>query len=266
MNTQEYISSGVIEAYVMGIASDEEVQILECIQRHNLEVRQAVINKQKAIENLVTDQAVNPPPHLKSKIWEAIQTEETKDSTPIQVDESILKPLEIQKNTVKPYKIWGIAASVALVLGISAVGYLYQKQGNLENHITALNQQNNTVTDNYSQLLKKWSIVSNPKMKIIVLTGVKKHSGTKAIVYMDKSTKQTYLSIENLPVCPVGHTYQLWAIVDGKPVDAGIYNPSEGVIQKMRIISNAQAFAITLEKEGGSLTPTMEQMYVMGKV
>ena len=35
---------------------------------------------------------------------------------------------------------------------------------------------------------------------------------------------------------------------------------------KLKTIPKAEAFAITLEKRGGSTTPNMEAMYVMGKV
>jgi anti-sigma-K factor RskA len=35
---------------------------------------------------------------------------------------------------------------------------------------------------------------------------------------------------------------------------------------KMKNISKAQGFAITLEKKGGSPSPTMEQLYVLGNV
>jgi len=34
---------------------------------------------------------------------------------------------------------------------------------------------------------------------------------------------------------------------------------------KMNVIDHAEAFAITLEKAGGSSTPTVTAMYVMGK-
>jgi anti-sigma-K factor RskA len=34
----------------------------------------------------------------------------------------------------------------------------------------------------------------------------------------------------------------------------------------MLAVANAQAYAITLEKEGGSATPTLEEMYVMGSI
>jgi hypothetical protein len=34
----------------------------------------------------------------------------------------------------------------------------------------------------------------------------------------------------------------------------------------MRSVSGAQAFAVTLEKKGGSLSPTMTAMYLQGNV
>ena len=57
---------------------------------------------------------------------------------------------------------------------------------------------------------------------------------------------------------PTGKQYQLWAIVDGKPVDAGVINNCIGLC-KMKKIDHAEAFAITLEKEGGSPTPTLNR-------
>lgn len=72
------------------------------------------------------------------------------------------------------------------------------------------------------------------------------------------------------PVCPLFPfgQYQLWAIVDCKPVDAGMISTEKGVyhIQKMRSFGKAQAFAITLEKADGSPTPTMDQMIVQAKI
>ena len=290
MDTQAYISSGVIEAYVMGLASEEEIQILECVQKHNVDVRQAIVDAQKAIEHLVTSQAVAPPVQLKSNIWAAIQAEEANSkatlteevkfeakfeakSEPIIESHSeketkihTLEPIRRNKFEVKSYyKSLAVAASVSLLVGVGVVMYLMQNQQNLQNQIAQLEQKNGVDQQNYAKLVEKWNISSNPDMKTIVLAGVNNHPGTKAIVYLDKTSKQTYLSVENLPACPAGHAYQLWAIVDGKPVDGGMYN-SKDSIQKMHIIDNAQAFAITLEKEGGSPVPTMENMYVMGEV
>ena len=61
--------------------------------------------------------------------------------------------------------------------------------------------------------------------------------------------------------------YQLWAIIDGKPIDAGMMDiEAPGAIHKMKSITGAQAFAVTLEKKGGSANPTMNAMYLMGNV
>lgn len=285
MDTQAYISSGVIEAYVMGLASEEEIQILECVQKHNADVRQAIVDAQKAIEHLVTSQAVEPPVQLKRNIWAAIQADEANSKATLNDEvkfEAKSEPIieshsenEAKIHTLEPksrgsfekknYKSLAVAASVSLLVGVGVVMYLMQNQQNLQNQIAQLEQKNNQDQQSYAKLMEKWNISSNPDMKTIVLAGVNNHPGTKAIVYLDKTSKQTYLSVENLPECPAGHAYQLWAIVDGKPVDGGMYN-SKDSIQKMHIIDNAQAFAITLEVEGGSPVPTMENMYVMGEV
>ena len=79
-----------------------------------------------------------------------------------------------------------------------------------------------------------------------------------------------HLAPSGLPETPVGMQYQLWAIIDGKPVDAGmILSNSSGDkyhIQKMKSFGKAEAFAITLETQGGNATPTMDKMYVIAKV
>ncbi|MNG37643.1 Anti-sigma-K factor rskA [compost metagenome] len=72
-----------------------------------------------------------------------------------------------------------------------------------------------------------------------------------------------------LPANDQDHQYQLWALVDGKPVDLGVFDAkadSAHILLKMKEINGAQAFAVTLEKRGGSATPTMTQMIVMGGV
>jgi anti-sigma-K factor RskA len=83
-----------------------------------------------------------------------------------------------------------------------------------------------------------------------------------------KNTGEVYVDPTNLPDPAAGKQYQLWAIVDGKPVDAGMISTQKGVykIQKMKSFGKAQAFAITLENEGGSPTPTMAEMYVIAEI
>ena len=86
----------------------------------------------------------------------------------------------------------------------------------------------------------------------------------EATVYWSASKNATYLAIRNLPEPPADKQYQLWAIVDKKPVDAGVFEYNLSEIQSMKVFEEAQAFAVTLEPEGGSKSPTLEKMYVLG--
>jgi anti-sigma-K factor RskA len=57
--------------------------------------------------------------------------------------------------------------------------------------------------------------------------------------------------------------------MNGKPVDLGVIGADvwqEKLLVKMKGVNEAQAFAITLEPKGGSVNPTMDQMYVVGKL
>ena len=109
-------------------------------------------------------------------------------------------------------------------------------------------------------------MISNPDMKMVMLKGVEKHTDSKAMVFWDTKTKAVYLNADKLPKAPEGMQYQLGAIEDGKPVNAGMYTEEKDSKTALANIPKAQAFAITLEKQGGSAVPTMENMYVMGEI
>jgi len=88
-----------------------------------------------------------------------------------------------------------------------------------------------------------------------------------AYVYWNESSKEVYLSIQSLKQLSKDNQYQLWAIIDGKPVDAGVFDGDVAGLLKMKdIASGAAAFAVTIEPRGGKTTPTLETMQVMGNV
>ena len=73
-----------------------------------------------------------------------------------------------------------------------------------------------------------------------------------------------------MPAPPSDKQYQLWALLDGKPIDLGMLNfdaKQKKLLVRMKNAQNAQAFAITLEKKDrpDPSTPAGD-MYVMGKL
>ncbi|WP_315054702.1 anti-sigma factor [Chryseobacterium indoltheticum] len=275
MDSKEYISSGILESYILGHASPEEAGILECVMKNNAEVKAAYEEAQKTFELLATAQAVTPPNDLKSKIWDKIQLEQNvEDEKPVIPLNNVEPKLETQQIKTQERKIeksngwknFAVAATVLFLVSVGANLYWISSQNEMKNELAVLKsdkQSQNLAMQNLEQKLK---ITSNPNMLKIVLAGVEKHPESNAVVYWDKTSKDVYLTANSLPKAPEGMQYQLWAIADGKPVSAGMYTDDKDAKIALANIPSAQAFAITLEKEGGSEIPTMENMYVMGGV
>ena len=135
-----------------------------------------------------------------------------------------------------------------------------------KDRFTALQNEINNLDSANQKMNQKLKMFTDPDMMIVSLRGVEKHADSKAVVFWDKKTKDVYLNAENLPKAPGGMQYQLWAIADGKPVSAGMYSEEKDSKVSLANIPNAQAFAITLEKQGGSAVPTMENMFVIGNI
>ncbi len=276
MNSKEYISSGILESYILGHASPEEAGILECVMKNNAEVREAFEEAQKTFEMLATAQAVTPPNDLKSKIWDKIQQQEKVESdiekpvipiqTSVQQSEITTTAQDIKTEKNSSWKNFAIAASLLFLVSIGANLYWMNSQAEINEKMVKLESEAQSKNVAMQNMQQKLDIVANPDMKKIVLAGVDKHPQSKATVLWDTSSKDVYLNVNSLPKAPEGMQYQLWAIADGKPVSAGMYSEDKDGRIALSNIPDAQAFAITLEKKGGSEVPTMENMYVMGGV
>lgn len=255
----------------MGLASEEEIRILDCIQSNNPEVKQAILDAQNTLEDFASQQAIAPPPALKSAIWAKISEENQQEIVTEEiVAEPVTTPLypsQSIENNKSPLKWFAVAATILLVASISLNLYFNKAQNDIKSQLASLSttQKNNELA--YQNLKSKWDLVNNPTVKTIPLLGVEKHPDMKAMVYFEQNSNDVYLALENLPATPKDQQYQLWAIVDGKPVSLGVFDQDDAAaVQKMTAVTAAQAFAITLEKRGGVASPTMENMYVMGKV
>jgi len=112
------------------------------------------------------------------------------------------------------------------------------------------------------------AIMSDPRTDVILLKGTGLEPDARARIYWDREGSAVHLDVMRLPEPPAGKQYQLWALVDGVPVDAGVFAMGGEVplLRSMKGVAAAQAFAVTIEQAGGSPTPTLEAMVLMGAV
>ena len=92
-----------------------------------------------------------------------------------------------------------------------------------------------------------------------------------AVSLWNQERQDGLLVVENLPVLDAGKDYQLWVLDPSipVPVSAGVFKvDAEGKVRitfkPNQAIANAAKFAVSLEKEGGVLSPTMDQIVVIG--
>ncbi|NJO00429.1 MAG: anti-sigma factor [Bacteroidia bacterium] len=254
LDIQEYISSGIIESYVLGATTPEESQELERLAKQYPKIRQAIEANRFALMEYVLRYKEDPPEELKEKVLEKLaMLEHAKEAKPLYVRflKSLSPPLSI-----------AVAASFALLISVVANLYLYQSwkkaQAQLRQAILAKQQMEyafHTTQASYQQIQQDLRVLAHPAMRFVSLEGSSESAYPSASIwlYWNRNTKDIYLEVKNLPMTSSGKQYQLWSVQGEHVKDAGMISmkPKPGSIQKMKKVDQADAFVITLEKAGG---------------
>ncbi|MCP2025090.1 anti-sigma-K factor RskA [Flavobacterium sp. HSC-32F16] len=262
MEAQEYIESGILELYVYGLLTEKENLEIAELAKNNPDVDKEIIAIEKAIVALSSSFA---PFHS------------------VENFEKIKARLELKHGKVvdlKPTSNWtqyvGWAAAVLLLLGF---GYQTLELTKSKQAISTVGGEKNKIQREYAfldqqnkQTEKNLNIVRDIKNTGVTLGGQAVSPTSFAKVYWNQQTKTTYIDAAGLPAPPKGMVYQVWSLKLSPvltPTSIGLLDNFEGNSQKIFAVSqtdSAEAFGITLEPAGGSLTPTMEQLYTLGKV
>lgn len=267
MNINDYISSGILEQYVLGDTSPQEKQEVECMSHIYPEIQHELANVQLALEGLAMELAVEVPLDLKKNIFDAIEKEIAATSTPKSIA-TTAKVIAFNKDVIEPIlpvssfnKKYLVAAVVSLLMGSSAVYFILNNNFNTKetafnNKIETLSKEKITNEQIYKNQLASLSIQNN---KPFIIQGNAKALGKTLIVLWNSKTGNVYVNNNQLPPPTADKQYQLWALKDGKPIDLGVFNANDA-IQNMKSIDGANAFAVTLETKGGSPSPHLEEL------
>lgn len=260
MNIEEYIASGILELYALGeLTVAEQAEVEQMCDVHE-EIRLELSLIESTMGALAQHTAMTPPPALKEKI-----------KTQIVVPAPKTKTIEMPATAPERSFNFAIAASVSVAILASALAfYFYTQWQAAQGQLEVLIAQNQEVADNYQFVNKRLQglesdldILSSPDYARIAMNGTENSPQSLATVYWNSNTAEVYLKIQNLKSLSEQQQYQLWAIVDGVPVDMGVFDNSSDLL-KMKSVAAAAAFAVTIEPKGGSENPSLETMQVVG--
>ena len=268
MDIKAYIESGILESYVLRLTSPEESAEVESMMAAHPEIANAVNEFEIKLEQQLMDNAIAPSANVKEQLFATLGTEFIADANPPEET----KVVSI-KSATTPFWKYMAAASIILFLASTVFNvYYYNKFSALENNYNELLANNGTLLAKTEANQTRMNDLENSMLIMKDTATIKvplkdvKGANNLATVYWNGITRNVYVLQNNLPKAPQGKQYQLSAILDGKPVNAGMLQNCEQSLCAMINIPNAQAFAITLEKEGGSPTPDMSNLMVMGKI
>lgn len=264
----------------MGLLPEEEATKMEQLILLFPELKAEADRISEALEALAMQSTLAPRPSAKEKIFErlsSLQDSSENNATGAPVRHLPHVKTEDSQAPVIPIKKrrqnYLLVASVGgLLLSIATIFFLVSENRNKQRDVAALEQrirraeQNNTTLQQqqlaYEQTLQ---LIQDENVDAITLQAVPGKPVASAKVFWNQQSKEVFVMNVSLPQAPAGKQYQLWAIVNGQPVNAGLLTNGNNQPQKMTAFEKADAFAITLENRGGSTVPTLDQMYVMGK-
>ncbi len=261
MEVSDYIESGILELYVFGTLSESETEDVAKMAEKHPEIQEEIISIEKAVISLSYSMA----PYLSASNYDRIR-------------ESLIekhgKVVEMKpQNNIMSYIGW--AAAVLLLVGI---GWQYTQLDSAKNQIASVETQNDTLSKqlnlvklNQTQTQSMLAVVRDQNNTVVALGGQAVSPESKAKVYWNQATQSVYVDAAGLPEPPEGFVYQVWALKLNPltPTSIGLLDNFKGNESRLFAVSNAteaEAFGITLEPAGGSVSPTLEQLYTLGKV
>ena len=169
------------------------------------------------------------------------------------------------------------AASIAVLILTYALVNATRQNAQAQTQIAELNRKNseneqklNQTSGELARIRSERELLGSPTTIVASLAGTENSPQARARLVFDKQTGKAMLFVEGLPDAPQGKAYQIWWISDPThPTPGGTFKPHDNGKGELRDQIpaqnlNAGVFAVTLEPETGSPSPTTKP-YLISK-
>ncbi len=265
MNIKEYIESGIVGSYVLGLASEAEQHEFKSLCGEYPELIEAMRSFELALEAQMIREAVAPPADLKQEILSSLNQPGTDNKNQRQL---------LNNSSVYKMNVWKSAAAACALLLACTIYFAYSLNEKYKHLQTANAQLENSINQsgkpNPFEALNpivqkssvKWSAMLEPKDPLHCM----------AHIYWDSVSTNTFLLIGNIPQTVADRHFQLWAIINNNPIYLGVFDRTkQGQLVQMKNvqIKNVQTpkkFIITIQPKDERTTPAIKEVYAVGKI
>ena len=251
MDRQKILESGLLELYVMGSLDASEKLVVEQALERFPDLKSEVIQIEKALFFYANAHAIIPQPSLKENILSKVR-KQAKSS-----QEIIPNGKSVSGNSY----LWPFILSGLCALGMLLyVVFTQTKYEDLE----ATYERDKIVCDSISNSNAEKQLLldglASPDNQILQVQPTEKFPSTKLIIHHNSISQTNYLQLDDLPPLAADQSYQLWSLRDGEdPMPLNIFQGDDNIF-KVSFIENTSAYAITIEKRGGSQIPDLSNL------
>ncbi|MEP2937613.1 MAG: anti-sigma factor [Gilvibacter sp.] len=247
---EKYIASGILELYVAGALSEQENREVAAMSDKHPQIALEIQHIEQAVRVLTA--SLSPG---------------------VSKDAVVIIPA-----TSKVRSLWPMYAGwAAAVLAVVGLFYMFNQNSQLESDLTDAQEVQQTLESELTDLVEAYDVsnsileeLRDKDVQKIALPGQGNFSEAFAAVYWNQTTETLYVDTNGLPTPPEGKQYQLWSLTLSPltPTSLGVLDAATADLNLFKVDNpNAsQAFGITLEPTGGSESPNLEQLYVLGTV
>jgi hypothetical protein len=300
MDTEIYISSGILELYCAGALSEAEMREVERMASQFAAIKKEIQAIELALwsfndqifagpheqfkRELIAGIKINSPNTIgvekmpETALNKAVEPETPSIEIPkeLPVAKEIIPEQAIQSTGSKKKKISiGIFLVIILpiLLAFGAFG-LWNNWDALLQELTAAKKiaanaekSRAQIDSNLKATSQTLDTLRNPDLVKITLSGMKFSPEAKAVIYWNKNTNQILLDPVLIPLEDKDHCYQLWAMNKGETLSLGTFSATNKNKQMlpMKATSKASVFLISLEPKNGSAIPNIAQLCLMSK-
>ncbi len=262
MDPEEIIASGNLEMYVCGALPPEEaIEIEKAISKFP-EVKREI----ELIEESLLHLAETVAPPVQVMTWTNILN-------------SIRNLTDTTDSKVRIINWPAITGWAAAILFMGGILWMLKQTNELNNSLQITTTENTILkedkTNAENQLAENNEILEILRSKDYQSFTI---PGNQAVapeafakIHLNKTENVAYIDVKGLPAPPRGKVYQVWSLKMEPltPTSIGLIsaeNKTADGIYKFANFPDPEAFGITLEPEGGSETPTLSQLYILGMV
>jgi len=194
--------------------------------------------------------AVAPPPGLRARILASLGP-----SRP-----AAEPPAPARSASPAGWRVLAAAAAILLAIVVMDDARLRRDREDLRSRTAQLASRLQTTETELAQRVLRARVLESEDVQMMMLGGQGPQPGARARVFWSPTARRGVLVASNLAQLPPDRQYELWVFHEGKPVNAGVFDPDA---QGRALFESAdftqpvaQNFAVTVEPRGGMPAPT----------